>query len=71
MVSHIAQPEPLTTRICSYVLEGFGEKKKKKKRKRRLATVLSSGANLKKKKNIKKERRVLRINKLNIRQSQE
>ena len=46
-VSHIAQPEGPTTRIYSYVLEGFGEKKKKKKR--RLATDVSSGGNENKK----------------------
>ena len=32
MVSHIAQPEALTTRIYNCVLGGFGEKKKGKKR---------------------------------------
>ena len=32
-VSHIAQPEALTTRIYSYVLGGFGEKKKKEEKK--------------------------------------
>ena len=30
VVSHIAQPEALTTRIDNYVLGGFGEKEKKK-----------------------------------------
>ena len=29
--SHIAQPEALTTRIYTYVLGSFGEKKKEKK----------------------------------------
>ena len=43
-VSHKAQPEALTTRIYNYVLRGFGEKKKE-----RLATDVSSGANLLKK----------------------
>ena len=46
VVSHIAQPEALTTRIYNYVLGVFG----KKKNKTRLATDVSSGANLKKKK---------------------
>ena len=32
-VSHIAQPEALTTSIYDYVLGGFEEKKKKKKKK--------------------------------------
>ena len=31
--SHIAQPGGLTTRIYSYVLGGYGEKKKKGKKK--------------------------------------
>ena len=30
VVSHIAQPEALTTRIYNYVLGGFGEREKKK-----------------------------------------
>ena len=47
-VSHIAKPEVLTTRIYSYVLGGFGEKKKKNE-KRRSATVVSSGTNVSKK----------------------
>ena len=42
------QPEALTTRIYSYVLGDFEEKKKKKKRS--LATNISSGANLEKQK---------------------
>ena len=46
VASHIAQPEALTT--YNYVLGGFGEKKKKEKR--RLATDVSSGASLLKKK---------------------
>ena len=50
--SQIAQPEALTTRIYSYVLRGFGEKKKKNKR---VATDVSSGANLKKKQKTKKD----------------
>ena len=37
-------PEALTTRIHSYVLRGFGEKKKEKKR--RLVTDVRSGVNL-------------------------
>ena len=45
--SHTPQPEALTTRIYNYVLGDFGENKKKKKR---LATVVSPGAKLKKKK---------------------
>ena len=49
--SHVAQPEGPTSRIYNYILGAFGEKKKKKKKKR-LATVVSSGANLK----IKKKR---------------
>ena len=44
------QLEGPTTRIYSYVLGGFVEKKKKKTR--RLARDGSSGANLKKKENI-------------------
>ena len=32
VVSHIAQPEALTTRIYNYVLGSFGEKKEKKKK---------------------------------------
>ena len=51
--SHIAQPEGPTNRIYNYVLGDFGEKKKKKVKKRRLATDVSSGANLKKKKESK------------------
>ena len=51
MASHIAQPEALTTRIYDYGPWGFGEKKKKKKR---LATDISTGANLKKRKAILK-----------------
>ena len=43
-VSHMAQPEAITSRIYNYVLGGFGEKNKKKKR--RLATVVNSDANL-------------------------
>ena len=31
--SHIAQPKALTTRICNYILGGFGEKKKRKNKK--------------------------------------
>ena len=46
--SHIAQPEPRTTRIYNYVPGGSGEKKKEKQD---LATDVSSGANLQKKKN--------------------
>ena len=34
VASHIAQPEALTTRICNYVLGGFGEKKKKNQKKK-------------------------------------
>ena len=45
VASHIAQPEALTTIIYSYVLGAFEEKKKEKIK--RLATVVSSGANLK------------------------
>ena len=41
------QSEGPTTRIHSYVLEGFGKEKKKTKKKRRSATDVSSGANLK------------------------
>ena len=48
--SHTAEPEALTTRVYNYVLRGFGEKKKEKKKTRRLATDVSSGADLKKKK---------------------
>ena len=47
--SHMPQLEGPTTKMYNYVLGGFGEKKKKNKKKR-LATVVSSGANLKKKK---------------------
>ena len=36
-VSHIGQPEALTTRICNYILGGFGEKKKKKKKERKFS----------------------------------
>ena len=43
-VSHIAKPKGPTTRIYSYVLGAFGEKKKGEKK--RLATDVSSGANL-------------------------
>ena len=43
------QLEGPTTKIYNYVLGGFGEKKQKEKKKR-LATVISSGANLYKKK---------------------
>ena len=58
MASHIAQHKALTTRIYTYVLVGFGKKKIKinlkninnNLKERRLATVVSSGANLKKKK---------------------
>ena len=46
-VSHVAQPEALTTRIYDYVLGGFGERKGKKSR---LATDVIPGANFKKKK---------------------
>ena len=46
VASRMAQPEPLTAGIYSYVLGGFGEKKKRRSRKRRRATVVSSGANL-------------------------
>ena len=49
MASHIAEPERPTVRIYNYVLGGFGERKKEEKKKR-LATDVSSGANLKKKK---------------------
>ena len=45
VMSHITQPEALTTRIYNYVLRGFGEEKKKE-REKRLATDISSGANL-------------------------
>ena len=45
-VSHTAQPEGPTSRICNYVLGGFGEKKKGKK-KRRLTADVSSGPILK------------------------
>ena len=34
VVSHIAQPESLTTRIYNYVLGGFVEEKKKKEKKK-------------------------------------
>ena len=44
VVSHMPQVEGLTPRIYSYVLGGFAKEKK------RLATVVNSGANLKKKK---------------------
>ena len=44
--SHMPQLEGPTTRICNYVLGGFGEKKKKK----RLATDVSSGPIFKKEK---------------------
>ena len=53
-VSHIGQPEALTTRIYNFVLGGF-EEKKKKRRKRRLATEVSSGANLRKIKRISRK----------------
>ena len=46
MASHIAEPEDPITRICTYVLGGFGEKKKKKNG---LATDVSSGPIFKKK----------------------
>ena len=46
-VSHMTQLEGPTTKIYNYVLGGFGEKKQEKKR---LATVVSSGADLEKKK---------------------
>ena len=49
-MSHIAQLEALTTRIYNYVLGGFREKKKKKKED--WQQMLSSGANLKIKKNV-------------------
>ena len=49
--SHIAQLEGPTARIYNYVLGGFGEKKKEKKK---LTTDVSSGANLKKEKSLKK-----------------
>ena len=39
------QLEGPTTKICNYVLGGFGEKKAGKKKKG-LATVVSSGVNL-------------------------
>ena len=45
------QLEGPTTKIYNYVPGGFEEKKKKKKKERRLATGVSSGANLLKKKN--------------------
>ena len=45
----MAQPEGPIARIYNYVLGGFGERKKKK----RLATDVSSGANLKRKKAVK------------------
>ena len=49
--SHIAQPEGPTTRIYNYILRDFGEKKQKNKKKiGRLATVVSSGANVTKRK---------------------
>ena len=35
MVSHIAQPEALTTRMCNYLLGGFGEKKKRERERER------------------------------------
>ena len=44
------QLEGPTTRTYSYVLGRFEEKIAIKKKKRRLATVVSSGANLKKEK---------------------
>ena len=44
------QLEGPTTEIYNYVLGGLEEKKQKKRKKERLATVVSSGANLKKKK---------------------
>ena len=45
----ISHPEGPATKIYNYVPGGFGEKKQKK---RRLATVVSSGANLKSKKKL-------------------
>ena len=49
-VSHMPQLEGHTTRIYNYVRGDFGEKKKEEKK--GLATDVSSGANLKKKKRI-------------------
>ena len=49
-MSHIAQPEALATRMYNYVLGVFREEKKQEKEKRRLATDVSSGANLNKRK---------------------
>ena len=43
------QLEGPAAKIYKYVWGVFGEKKQKKKKRRRLATVVSSGANLKKK----------------------
>ena len=48
--SHIAQPEALTTRIYNCVLGAMGRRRKGKRKKKRLATDISSGENLKKKK---------------------
>ena len=42
------QLEGPATKIYNYVWGGFGEINQKKKKERRLATVVSSGANLKK-----------------------
>ena len=49
VASHMPQLEGPATKIYNYVLGGFGETEQKKKR-RRLATVVRSGANLKRKK---------------------
>ena len=48
VTSHMAQLEGPTTKIYNYVLGVFRDEKKQKKE--RLATVVSSGANLQKKK---------------------
>ena len=48
--SHVPQVEALTTRIYNYILGGFGGEEAGKKK--RLATVVSSGANLIKKKEL-------------------
>ena len=50
--AHTAEPEGPTTRIYNYILGDFGEKKKKIKR---LATDVSAGPILKKKKERKKK----------------
>ena len=43
VMSHIAQPEGLTTRIYNYVLGGFGRRSSRKKK--RLETDVSTGPN--------------------------